>query len=256
MPFKEVQEVGRRKALEIAEQILQSIRNGEYKKGDKLPSEKRIAELTGVGRPVIREALSALHIVGIIKTKVGDGSYVQTDSSDEIQSKILALLESNRNPFETLQARRYLEGGIVELATEVVTFAELTELEGLIKEANAALDAVNEEISERIFRIHCDHDRAFHAKIAEITGNSLLINHMQFYSEIMHQERMWPSLYRKIYSHKKEVKEALEEHFEIIKAMATKEIELVREAVYKHFDNVRRRIIKYESDYIHSNDRI
>lgn len=71
--FKKVQETGKRKAMEIAGQVLQSIREEECRKGNKLPSENRITSLTGVGRPVIGEALCVLQIVGVIETKVGNG---------------------------------------------------------------------------------------------------------------------------------------------------------------------------------------
>ena len=71
--FKKVQEAGKRKAMEIAGQVLQSIREEEYRKGNKLLSKNRIASLTGVGRPVIGEALCVFQIVVIIETKVGNG---------------------------------------------------------------------------------------------------------------------------------------------------------------------------------------
>jgi len=71
--FKKVQEAGKRKAMEIAGQVLQSIREEEYRKGNKLLSKNRIASLTEVGRPVIGEALCVFQIVVIIETKVGNG---------------------------------------------------------------------------------------------------------------------------------------------------------------------------------------
>ncbi len=52
----------------VASQIIEAIRNGEFKLGDKLPSEQAMAKSLGVSRPSIREALGALRIVGIIES--------------------------------------------------------------------------------------------------------------------------------------------------------------------------------------------
>ena len=51
---------------QIAKQILNAIQNGEYKPGDKLPSERSIAEQMGVSRNAVREALKSLQILGVI----------------------------------------------------------------------------------------------------------------------------------------------------------------------------------------------
>ncbi len=63
----------------VASQIMEAIRNGEFKVGDKLPSEQAMAESIGVSRPSIREALGALRIVGIIETVNGVGTVVKKD---------------------------------------------------------------------------------------------------------------------------------------------------------------------------------
>jgi GntR family transcriptional repressor for pyruvate dehydrogenase complex len=250
MPFTKVHETGKRKAVVVAEQILQLIREGEFRQGDKLPSENQIAALTGVGRPVIREALSALHIVGIIRTRSGDGSYVELDSSNLVQARLLSLLTSRTNPFETLQARRYLEGGIVELATEVVTFDELAKLNNLIDDAEEKVNSFPDKIyGEEFYQIHYHHDHVFHTLIASITGNVLLIDHMNFYCHIMGQDKIWPNLYKKFYSIKSEVVQALSEHRAIVKAMEFRKVAEAKAAVHRHFDNVGTRILKYESDY-------
>ena len=52
---------------EILNQIIENIRAGRLKKGDALPAERAMAEAMGVSRPVIREVLRSLSLLGIIK---------------------------------------------------------------------------------------------------------------------------------------------------------------------------------------------
>jgi len=246
MDFRKVQEPEKRKAIEIAEQILRLIREGEYGKGDKLPSENRIASLTGVGRPVVREALCALQIVGVIESKVGNGSYVLAESSNEVQPRILSLFRVNESPFETLQARKYLESGVVELATKTATFLQITDLEQILKEANRSLDSVGGEAGEELLAVYLNYDRTFHIRIAEIAGNSLLLSHMTFYCKIMDQA-LWRKLYGDFYTHSIQFKEAMGEHSGIVQAVKKRDTDLARQRMQKHFDNTIQRLIQQKS---------
>lgn len=246
MDFEKVQETEKRKAIEIAEQILRLIREGEYGKGNKLPSENRIASLTGVGRPVVREALCALQIVGIIESKVGNGSYVRAESNNEVQPRILSLFRANESPFEILQARKYLESGIVELAAKVATFVQITDLEQILKEANKSLGLVEGEAGEELLAIYLNYDRTFHTRIAEIAGNSLLLGHVAFYCEVMNQV-LWRKLYSDFYLGKNKYREALKEHSEIVQAIKNKDVNLARQRMQKHFDNTIQRLIQQKS---------
>jgi GntR family transcriptional repressor for pyruvate dehydrogenase complex len=76
-PFTRVTHAGfKKKSSLIAEQILQFIKTGVYEQASKLPPERIIAEQMKVGRPSVREAISALHIAGILESRPGDGTYV------------------------------------------------------------------------------------------------------------------------------------------------------------------------------------
>jgi len=61
---------------EIAASINAQVQRGELLPGDRLPSERKLCELHGVSRSVVREALSQLKSDGIIETRRGSGAYV------------------------------------------------------------------------------------------------------------------------------------------------------------------------------------
>ena len=78
----------------IAEQILEQIKSGEYQAGSKLPPERVIAEQMGVSRPSVREAVSALHIVGVLESRPGDGTYIsETLAIDDLILRVQNILE-------------------------------------------------------------------------------------------------------------------------------------------------------------------
>lgn len=67
---------------QVVEQIKNMIVQGIYKKGDLLPSEKELIEMTGVSRITVREALRLLNEAGVIETHKGKGSFVVVDGSE------------------------------------------------------------------------------------------------------------------------------------------------------------------------------
>ena len=72
----------------IMEQIKTNIINKELRPGDRLPSEREIAEKTGASRASVREALRSLEMIGVIKTIWGDGSYVNDNIEDNLSESI------------------------------------------------------------------------------------------------------------------------------------------------------------------------
>ena len=60
----------------IAEQLLNDIEDGEFSVGDRLPSERELADQYNVSRPTIREAIIALEVQGFVKVKTGSGVYI------------------------------------------------------------------------------------------------------------------------------------------------------------------------------------
>jgi len=70
---------------QVVEQIKNMIVQGIYKKGDLLPSEKELIEMTGVSRITVREALRLLNEAGVIETHKGKGSFVVVDGSELVR---------------------------------------------------------------------------------------------------------------------------------------------------------------------------
>jgi GntR family transcriptional repressor for pyruvate dehydrogenase complex len=73
-----LQPVNRRSVPEdVFEQIVEEVLSGQMRPGEALPSERRLAEVLGVSRPTVREALKRLSAVGIIEVRQGDSTTVR-----------------------------------------------------------------------------------------------------------------------------------------------------------------------------------
>lgn len=112
---------------QVVERIKDMIVQGIYQKGDLLPSEKELTEMTGVSRITVREALRLLNEAGVIETKRGKGSFVMVDG-DQLQRK-----KNQENPkidypamfLYSTEARLLLEPALVRQLSQTATDEEL-----------------------------------------------------------------------------------------------------------------------------------
>ena len=115
MPIERLMET--KKPRFVVDQILSSIQDGSLAAGERLPSEAKLAELTGVGRTSVREALAALRLMGVIETHVGNGSYVrETANSEVVSNGITRAIEQSEEAHQLQEARAVFECGLVRLA--------------------------------------------------------------------------------------------------------------------------------------------
>jgi GntR family transcriptional repressor for pyruvate dehydrogenase complex len=122
----------RRVFEEICDQIRQKLARGEYKPGDKLPSERDLAAELGVGRPALREALRTLENSGILSLKKGvyGGAYVREGNPETITQSLRDLLSLGHISFPALmEARRVLTSSVLKMACERGTIEEFDAIE-------------------------------------------------------------------------------------------------------------------------------
>jgi GntR family transcriptional repressor for pyruvate dehydrogenase complex len=175
--------------VHVTEQITQSIRQGTYSVGDRLPPERVIAEQMGVSRPSVREAFSALQLVGVLESRPGDGTYVV--KTPDTRDAAISLLEREESPLEALDARRVLERAIVEVAAARTTSQGLDGIE-------RALEALRMAAEARDYEAYTQANGPFHLAIVRATGNELLERAVRPLIEVM-QHQLAQELRRRAY---------------------------------------------------------
>ncbi|MGW8114005.1 FadR/GntR family transcriptional regulator [Caproicibacterium sp. NSD3] len=159
---------------QVCASIKQDIVDGIWKAGDKLPSESDFADAFGVNRLSVRMALQKLSTLGIIETRVGEGSFVQDFSLKPMLSEISVFYESKDRYNDVQQLRSLLEYECMRLAILSATNAEKEELHNALIHYNDLalkynLDVDNEDALKRLV----DADFNFHYKIIKMSHNRL-----------------------------------------------------------------------------------
>lgn len=150
----------------VVHRILALVKVGELKPGDRLPAERELAEMFQVSRPTIREAVRALSVLGVVKTRHGGGIFMSAMEAADLLGPLSFFLSLQSMEVDRLyQARAVIEGEIAALAADVCEASDIAALEKLIAEQTASKRAPAE------YRVH---DAAFHTKLAEMAGNVFL----------------------------------------------------------------------------------
>ena len=146
--------------VRVARRIAELVANGEVKPGEKLPAERRLAEMLQVSRPTIREAMIALEVSGLIDVRTGSGIYVARQSHPQR----ITLDDEGIGPFELLELRLILEPQASALAAERITDEQLALLQEIFDEMRQFSG------SPRVEEV----DARFHVAIAEATENAAI----------------------------------------------------------------------------------
>src|SRR5829696_845073 len=149
----------------VAQEVGELIRRGEFPIGERLPSERDLARQLGVSRPVIREAMIALEIAGLVDIKTGSGIYVRHPVPEGVQPAII--FDAGPSPFEIIAARKMLEPEVAFAAASNCSTADLAFI-------GEALELMKQAIATRSDFMAAD--RLFHTRVATATRNTVLIS--------------------------------------------------------------------------------
>ncbi|WP_088006847.1 FadR/GntR family transcriptional regulator [Indiicoccus explosivorum] len=208
---------------QVLEKIVFLLINGELKPGDKLPPEMELMEQLGVSRTVLREALSSLETLEIIKRKPRGGTVVNEKVGSDPFTAMLAL--SINNLPAVIEARMALELGLVTIAAEKITEDQLEQLEATIRniEKNAHMN-------------YGEYDKEFH-KIIALSANNPVVEGMITSLLITHQKTDSLIQYR-------EPETTVEHHQAIYDALKKRDPHEAFSAMYRHLSFVRGKILK------------
>lgn len=148
---------------QVIEQLRGAIRQGEWRVGERIPTEPELVTTLAVGRNTVREAVRALAHSGLLEVRQGDGTYVRATS--EVSGAVRRLCGTELR--EVLQVRRTLEVEGARLAATARTDAELATLERLLGERDRAFH-------RRRLDEYVRTDAEFHLAVVEAGHNTLL----------------------------------------------------------------------------------
>jgi Transcriptional regulators len=153
--------------------LFDNINSNTWEKGQKLPSETELANSLGVNRVTIRMALQRLSVLGLIETRVGEGSFVTgTNFSENIGEYAKCFMVPDViNDVE--EFRHLIETRCLELAVQNATDEEIDELEVCLHHFDQCKAAYAENQSEATFNDLLNADFNFHHKLCTLSHNLL-----------------------------------------------------------------------------------
>ncbi len=154
--------------------------SGELEPGRKLPPERELAQLLGVSRGLVREAIHELALKGLVSRRQGRGTEVRGPYRSEFTGAIIGYLTQNaREVAELLDFREALEPPIAARAAERATAADIRRLNRI----SADLEAEDDPGKA------ADLDARFHHAIALATRNHVLVMLVETSLEVLNQTR-------------------------------------------------------------------
>lgn len=213
---------------EIVEQIKELIIDGKLQPGDRLLSERELSEKLNVSRASVREAFSALEMMGVISIRPGEGSFVRKISFEGMLEPLSFLLQLEiEDIMPLLEVRKIME---VETAGLAALRATKQDIDDMAAALNHMVEASqNDEIGDVA-------DAAFHFAVTRAASNPILIRIMNAISDLM--VNAFRSSRQKLYLVESMPQLLYESHYGIYEAIIAKDSQLARKRMHDHLSMV------------------
>jgi GntR family transcriptional repressor for pyruvate dehydrogenase complex len=170
-----------RASADIVDQIERAIFDGAYSAGERLRSERELAEQFKVSRITVRDALRVLEARGLIRVKVGasGGAFVTDTNLDQVVGSISTMVKLQRMTLSELaEARTIVETAAAERAAARADANAIARLVEMVKRSS---DVVRDGLP------HTEVSMDFHVAVAEASGNELLSATVRAYRDLLMQ---------------------------------------------------------------------
>ncbi len=221
---------------QTADKIKEYIESNGMKVGDKLPNEFQLAEICGVGRSTIREAIKILVFSGKIEVIRGSGTYIRKEKSQKAASKAeydpIGLREnSEENLFQTglefVDVRLMLEPEVAAMAAANADYADCQKLRMIQKKVEELVDQEKD---------HIEADIEYHRQLAACTHNQILCNLMEI---VVKGIPLFVQITKNDFA-----KATVDHHKAITDSVLSGDAQGARYAMITHLNSNRKRILK------------
>lgn len=214
----------------IMEQIEDLIDEENLKPGDRLPSERKIANSLSVSRTSVRQAITALAERGLLTIQQGSGAYIaDPDEKHKVVEELSRNLAMQQiNPIQITEARLLFECEAARLCALNADVACCNKLRSLLD---------RRRISENRAASYDDMNRDLHLAIAEGSGNVVYYILMQDLLVLM-KENMWKFAKSKSTSRLEILNLHLDQHEAIVEAICRHDADLAKQIMYEHLADI------------------
>lgn len=157
---------------QVMNRLKDEIASGEYRPGDKLPTEQELAKRFGVGRSSIREAIKVFQHLGVVESRAAKGTFLRDRANISSEAITWALILGEDDLRDVVELREAVEGICFRRLAEAVEQGEeeaLATLSALQEQVDVMSEAARERAVERLV----EADYRFHGLIVSAGKNEL-----------------------------------------------------------------------------------
>lgn len=212
--------------MNAAKQILDMVEARHLQPGDRLPSERDLADRLGMGRNAVREGIATLATLRVLETRPNSGIYLRhmaTESSFETLAMLaeLGVMPTTVEITETTEVRQALETLAVQLACLRRTDDDLVRLSDILQRTDLALRA-NDNIATL--------DTAFHLALAEAAHNTVLVRVLHsFYRHTAARRQAW-------FESRRQGNASARDHRKLFQAIEERDAQAAAAQIQSHMD--------------------
>jgi GntR family transcriptional repressor for pyruvate dehydrogenase complex len=226
--------------LNVQRALEERLVDGSWGAGTRLPAERRLAEMLGVSRNSVREAILALKTRGLLASRRGSGVFVTERLQTAIASPWRQLVVDHPDMrWDTLEFRRELEAATAHYAALRATPDDLAMLAAVVERLEHAYASGNKPEEHRA-------DADFHEAIAQASHNSMFL-YLHSSMVRMLREHISFNLEGLDDPSGKVTARLREQHLRIWEAIRRHQAEAARKAMLKHVDFTRDELVRRES---------
>ncbi len=240
MPFQKVQP--EKLSASVVRQIEQLILRGILTPGERLPSERELAERLGVSRPSLRDAIAELQDRGLLAARAGSGVFIADVLGSAFSPALIRLFASHHEAvFDYLSFRRDMEGLAAERAARLGSDYDLQVIQACFDK----MEAVHApEPSPMLSEEDAELDAKFHSAIIDASHNVVMLHMMRSMFDLLREGVFYN---RKIMFHQHTSRRVLlDQHRAINTALQARDAAAARAAVETHLDYVQQALTDHQ----------
>lgn len=212
--------------------IYDQIKAGAWSPGSRLPPERELSEMLDISRSSVRQALSTLEAIGVLRSKPGVGHFVTNEAMTANSGKIINSVITKGDPSELLEARRIIEPEVASLSAIYRDGDDLARLYSIIREMK-----LKEESKD--FPGYLEVDFNFHLEIAKATHNPIMVDIMSIIIDRMKAPPWQAATYTIV---PRTLSANRNEHLEILESITDRQAKEARLAMIRHLSTVAKNI--------------
>ena len=209
---------------QVFEQLKDHIFRGHFKPGQQLMPERELAQILGVSRPTVREAINKLVNIGLIEQRQGQGTFVTSPADSVVKNPLAAVVDGQDiTLMDLLEVRLGLECNAATMAAQRATDEDVQDLEKTLVE-------MIQDIKQGGLGTH--HDVSFHMAISYATRNVVQIHVMKSFYDLMFfgiKENL-----ERLYEEPGNLDKIIQQHTDVFESIRRRDPDAAYEAMKRH----------------------